>query len=98
MDLEQPKPGGDSSTIPVFAYTTAATALADVVHVLEELKQSAQEAEPDAGRIHRNLLVLRLRFEDFTAVAQALITNLEAAAALAAPEIKSWVRRAERFL
>ena len=98
MDLEQPKPGGESSTIPVLAYTTAATALADIVHVVEELKQSSQEAEPDAGRIHRNLLVLRLRFEDFTVAAQALITNLEAGAGLAAPEIKSLVCRAERFL
>ncbi len=53
------------------------TALADIRYLVQELKQLSREAEPDAGKIHRNLLVLRTRFEDLSASAQAFIERLE---------------------
>jgi len=53
------------------------TALHDVRHVLEKLRQVAREEDPDSGEIHRNLLVLVARFHDLRGNAQSLIAALE---------------------
>jgi len=77
---------------------TATTALTDVAHALEQLNRLSREEEPDAGRIRRNLIALRSRFEDFTFGTQRLIASLEQGIGLAVPEMKRLIDRAEEFL
>jgi uncharacterized protein (TIGR02677 family) len=60
-----------------YAQIQGSTAFADIVHVLRELRQLSRDSELDAGRAHRNLLVLKARFEDLTATAHILIGRLE---------------------
>jgi uncharacterized protein (TIGR02677 family) len=74
------------------------TALADVRHVIEELKQLAREPELDAGKIHRNLLMLHARFEDLTATAQAFIGRLERRIQLQPADARQLIEFAERFI
>jgi uncharacterized protein (TIGR02677 family) len=72
-------------------------ALEDIRHVLQELKELSREAQPDAGRIHRNVLVLHARFEDLTASAQTLINRFERGTGLPAPEIRRLIHCSEQF-
>jgi uncharacterized protein (TIGR02677 family) len=53
------------------------TALADILEATQELKLAAQKGAPDAGKIHRNLVILRTRFEDLTTTAESLVAALE---------------------
>ncbi len=53
------------------------TALVDIRLVLQKLRQFSRETDPDAGEIHRNLLVLIARFDDLKASAHSLIAALE---------------------
>src|SRR2546425_3585342 len=43
------------------------TALADIRHVLHELRQLWRESEPHTGKIRRRLQMLQVLFEDLTA-------------------------------
>ena len=51
-------------------------ALSDIRKLLQDLYQIARDAEPDSGRIHRNLLTLRARFDDLNARAQLFMGGL----------------------
>jgi len=53
------------------------TALRDIRDLLQELKGLSREAEPDAGKIHRNLLTVHASFEDFASRAQAFMGSLQ---------------------
>jgi uncharacterized protein (TIGR02677 family) len=79
----------DSPVIAVFA---------DIGQVLQELKELSEQSEPDAGKIHRNLLVLRARFEDLTATAQTLLDRLGGSTSLPVPDMRRLVDYGERFV
>jgi uncharacterized protein (TIGR02677 family) len=74
------------------------TALTDIRHVIEELRELSVEAPLDAGKIHRNLLMLRTRFEDLSATAQAFIGRLERKIYLQATDARQLIEFAERFI
>jgi hypothetical protein len=74
------------------------TAPMDIVHVLQELKQLSRHGEPDAGQIRRNLLLVRVRFEDLTATAQMLVRRLEQRTGVHPPDARRLIDHAEQFL
>jgi len=74
------------------------TALADVVHVLQELRQLTREVEPDAGKLRRSLLLLHTRFENLTATAQMLVCRLEQTTGLQQEAARELIDHAEQFL
>jgi len=51
--------------------------IADIRLVFQKLRQLSGQAEPDAGKIHRQLVVLRALFEDLSKTAQTFIARLE---------------------
>lgn len=72
--------------------------LADIRSALEDLQQLSREPEPDGGKIQRNWLVLRSRFEDVTATAQTLIGRLECRSDIEVPAARRLIDYAERFV
>ncbi len=74
------------------------TALADIGHVLHELRQLWQESEPHAGKIRRRLQMLQVLFEDLTANAQTLTERLERKTGFEVSEAKRLIDCAERFI
>jgi uncharacterized protein (TIGR02677 family) len=74
------------------------TGLLDIRQLLQDLKQLAQEVEPDAGKIHRHLLLLRDRFEDLTATAQAFVSLLERNIHEQAVEARQLIDYGERLI
>jgi hypothetical protein len=74
------------------------TALIDIVHVLQDLKQLSRVGEPDAGKVRRNQLLLRVHFQDLTATAQMLVHGLEQRTAVNPPDARRLIEHAEQFL
>jgi uncharacterized protein (TIGR02677 family) len=78
--------------------SSAIAAFADIGHALQELKELSGDSEPDAGKIHRNLLVLRARFEDLAATAQTLLGRFEGGTGLPVSDVRRLVDYGERFV
>jgi uncharacterized protein DUF2397 len=74
------------------------TALIDIVQVLRELKHLLQQREPDAGQMRRNLLLVRMCFEDLTATAQMLVRRLEERTGVHPADARRLIEYAEQFL
>jgi hypothetical protein len=74
------------------------TALMDIVHVLQELKQLSRQREQDAGQIRRNLLLVRALFEELTAAAQMLVRGLEQRTGVHPPDARRLIDHSEQFL
>src|SRR5438093_5887258 len=75
------------------------TALADIGHLLQELRQLSREPETNTRKIHRNLVTLRVCFEDLTATAQMLLGRLERPIdPQAAEDARRFVAYAEGFI
>ena len=73
--------------------------LADIRHVIQELKQLSREAQPDAGKVRRCLMVLRVSFEDLTATAHVFINKLEQRVQVHSPDDASQlIDFGERFI
>jgi uncharacterized protein (TIGR02677 family) len=53
------------------------TALADIRGLLAELAMLAGPETPDEGKVHRNLITLRTRFEELTRRAQSFMNGLQ---------------------
>jgi uncharacterized protein (TIGR02677 family) len=51
--------------------------VADIRLVFQELRRLAEQEQPDAGKINRELLLLRVLFDDLSATAQNFIGRLE---------------------
>src|SRR5262249_39367517 len=51
--------------------------VADIRLAFQELRRLAEEEQPDAGKVNRELLLLRVLFEDLAATAQNFIGRLE---------------------
>ena len=73
-------------------------ALTDIRYVIRELKQLSQQAEPDAGEIHRNLLVLRVRFEELKATAETSVRRLEHRNHAQSQDVRQLIDFCERFV
>jgi hypothetical protein len=56
---------------------SALTALADVRFLIEERKQLFRSREAESARLRRNLVTLRIRFEDLQRQAEALVDQME---------------------
>ncbi len=75
------------------------TALADIGHVLQELRELSREPETNTHKIHRNRVMLRVCFEDVTAAAQMLLGTLEQRIdAQAADDARRFIAYAEGFM
>jgi hypothetical protein len=74
------------------------SALGDLCIVMEDLRRLAREANADAGRIHRNLVLLLARFEDLAAGAESLSRRLEQAVNAGAPASRPLIDVAEHFV
>ena len=72
--------------------------VADIRIVLQELKQLSREPEPDAGKIHRNLLVLHTLVEDLSATAQTFVSTSERRIGLPPPEARRLADYGQRFV
>jgi uncharacterized protein (TIGR02677 family) len=51
--------------------------LLNIRSLLHELNRLSKQVEPDAGKIHRNLLEIRTSFENLTSRAQTFMTSLQ---------------------
>ncbi len=72
--------------------------LTDIRFVAQELKQLSQQAERNAGQIHRNILLLFALFEDLSAAAQTVIHKLGGKTDLHPPDVRRLVEYCRRFL
>jgi uncharacterized protein (TIGR02677 family) len=75
-----------------------ASALMDLCVVIEELQQLACDPNADAGRIHRTFIVLKARFEDLTAAAEALSRRLEQAMHSQPSQLRPLIDNTEQFV
>jgi uncharacterized protein (TIGR02677 family) len=66
--------------------------------VLQELQQLSQQTRPDAGRVYRELLVLRSLLEDLSATLPNFVASLEGRIDLEPPELRSLIDYGGRFI
>jgi uncharacterized protein (TIGR02677 family) len=72
--------------------------LADIRFVLQELKQLSRQEEPDAGRVHRNLLALRALIEELSATSQVFIGRMDRVIELQLPDARRLIDYSRRFI
>jgi uncharacterized protein (TIGR02677 family) len=72
--------------------------LADIRFVAQELKQLSQEAERNAGQIHRNFLLLFALFEELSAAAKTMVDKLGGRTELQLPDVRRLTEHCRRFL
>jgi len=72
--------------------------MADIRFVIQELQQLSQQAERNAGQIHRNILLLFALSEDLSAAAQTVINNLDGRMDLQPPDLRRLIDHCRRFL
>jgi uncharacterized protein (TIGR02677 family) len=72
--------------------------VADIRLVFQELLRLSEQEQPDAGKINRELLLLRVLFEDLSATAQNFIGRLERKMDLQPLEARRLVDYGQRFI
>jgi len=72
--------------------------VADIRLAFQELKRLAQHEQPDEGRVNRELLLLRVLFEDLAATAQNFIGRLERKMDLQPVEARRLVDYSQGFI
>jgi uncharacterized protein (TIGR02677 family) len=74
------------------------TALVDIREAIHELKLAAQKGTPDAGKIHRHSVLLRTRFENLTATAEALVAAMDRSIRSQSHDAQPLAEFSERFV
>jgi len=75
-----------------------AAALGDIGSLLGELEQLAGADEPDEGKVHRTLSLLRVRFSELTSRAQSFIASLQRTIDLQGIEIEALLTYKQRLI
>ena len=74
------------------------TALTDVLYAVQELKLAFPVGTADAGKVHRNLVLLRARFEGLIATAHTLLAALERGIQSESHDARQLAQYGERFV
>lgn len=72
--------------------------LADIRLVIQELKQLSQQAEQNAGPIHRNMLLLFALVDDLSATAQTFIDKLDGRMEVQPSDVRRLIEYCRRFV